>query len=143
MRTLGDADTEITTYSSRASENVRALAFAGLAFVWLIAPSLSEIHGVLRWAAGLLVVALFADFAHYVIGWATWDFFILRRTENALHARGERPTRETPAEYDDSVLRWIDWAYYFKIIAVVAAYGMLLVAVVSRIGAPSPPPPVG
>lgn len=134
MRTLSDADAQSSKYSERASENVRALAFAGLAFVWLIAQKLSEIHGVLRWAAVLLLVALFADFIHYVIGWATWDFFILRRTEKALHARGEPISRETPAEYDDSVLRWIDWAYYFKIVAVIAAYGTLLVAVLSRLG---------
>lgn len=134
MRTLSDADEQSSTYSQRASENVRSLAFAGLAFVWLVAPKLSEIRGLLLWAAVLLLVALFADFAHYVIGWATWDIFILRRTENDLRARGEPISRETPAEYDDSVLRWIDRAYYFKIAAVFAAYVVLGVAVVSRLG---------
>lgn len=135
MSTLSDADKQSSTYSAKASENVRALAFAGLAFVWLVAnEDIAKIHGVLMWAAGLLLVALFADFLHYVIGWAIWDIFILRRTEKGLRARGEPIAGETPAEYDEAVLWWIDGAYYFKIAAVIVAYVVLGVAVLSKFG---------
>jgi hypothetical protein len=138
--TLGDANAQSDSYSGRASENVRALAFAGLAFVWIVAGTLAEIRGILLAAAVLLLVALFVDFLHYVIGWGTWEFFV-RRVERDTRARGEEVSPETPAEYDESMLRWIYGAYYVKVGAVLAAYLVLGIAVLSRIGSVPPSPP--
>lgn len=126
---LGDALSQIDTYSGRASENVRALAFAGLAFVWLLAKDLSGVRGGLFCAASILLLALFADFAHYIIAAFTWDRFV-RRFEK------EHPgevSLDTPITYDDSLLAPIYGAFYVKVALIILAYGALGYVVVSRL----------
>jgi hypothetical protein len=51
------------------------------------------------------------------------------------------PVPYTPAEYDESLLRWIYVAYYLKIAAVFVAYVVLGVAVPSKLGSGGAVPP--
>ncbi len=120
---LGDASSQIDTYTARASENVRSLAF-----VWLVAGSLSGVRGDLFVAAALLLAALFADFLHYFVGALKWDLFV-RRFE-----REHRDfSSETPVQLDSSVSRPIYVAYYAKVVIIIAAYLALAVVVLSRL----------
>jgi hypothetical protein len=128
---LRDAVAQIDAYSRRASENVRSLVLAGLAFVWLLARDLSGVRGDLLVAASLLLLALFADFAHYFIGALRWDLFV-RRVER----EDETVTSDTPIAVEDDLSRPIYLAYYVKIAITVAAYLSLAFAVLSRIWGP-------
>jgi small-conductance mechanosensitive channel len=128
---LKDAVAQFDTYSGRASDNVRALAFAGLAFVWLVArEELSGVQGDLLLAAALLLLALFADFAHYVIAGVRWDLFV----RDVEKKNPDTVSPETPISYDDSHVAPIYWAYYMKVVVIVIAYVVLTYVVLSRIG---------
>lgn len=58
-------------YASKTSDLVRQLALAGIAVVWVLrnaSGSTPQLLPELRWAAGLLMLTLAIDLAHYVIG---------------------------------------------------------------------------
>jgi hypothetical protein len=114
--------------SQRTSENVRQLAFAALAAVWIFKPA--DVSGRWGWprplvAAGVLATAaLIFDFAQYFVNTAAWGWFH-RRKEKA--GTGLHEEILTP--------RWMNWPatlfFWLKAGALVSAY-VLLLYVVSR-----------
>jgi len=132
--TLGSANAASDHFSARVSESVRTLSLAGLGVVWILAGgSLQGLARDLLWCALLLVVALAADFAHYVIGHAVWDRFIERAEARFREAgQGFGPGTEV-SQQTEREIRPIEWAYRLKLAAVVVAYGRLGLAIAWRL----------
>jgi len=134
MSTLGSANSEAEKYSGLASDRVRWLAAAGLAFVWVLAGGqLSGLRRELLVVALLLVVTLLADFAQYLIGWLRWDLFV-RRVEREQPGAAE----DTQVTVSESLISPIYWAYYVKLVFIVIAYLVLGAVIAFRIFTPVP-----
>lgn len=109
-------------YTKRASENVRQLALASIAIIWLfksnagtglvLAPSLA-------FALGLAIIALAIDFLHYFYGAAAWG--ILNRLKELDNVPLAQEFKVRPA------INWPTAAFFWlKGIAVVASYIALM-----------------
>ena len=95
LKTVRDA---YDTYSGKASEITRQLGFAGIAVVWIFRYQVADglaLPDQLRLPLALLVVALAADFLHYVVSAAVWGIFG-RITEKKLVKRDD--DFETPSK---------------------------------------------
>jgi hypothetical protein len=133
MRTLEEANDQVDKYSGLASERVRWLAAAGLAFVWLLAGGqLASLRREFLVVALLLVLTLLADFAQYVSGWLRWDFFV-RRVEREQ----ESPPKDMEVFVPETMLAWIYVPFYLKLILISLAYIVLGGVIAYRLASPS------
>jgi hypothetical protein len=110
------------TFSGKASDLNRQLAFAGIAIIWLFKKdNLSglSIPRELLWPGVLIVLSLALDMLHYVVGSVIWRYFY-RSQEKAGVNEDKVLTHET----------YLEWPIYFffsaKIIIVLAAYVLLV-----------------
>lgn len=124
--------------SATASEVARKLAFAGIAFVWLLAGGLQTSGVTLNprlLTAGLgLVLALTLDLGQYLwktVAWGIWS----RRSELRLEKeRASLPLSENeiglaPGWF--TTITW--WLFALKMVAIVFAYIFIAIELVSRI----------
>jgi hypothetical protein len=110
------------TFSGKASDLNRQLAFAGIAIIWLFKKD--NLAGLsipreLLWPGVLIVLSLGLDMLHYVVASVVWRYFY-RSQEKAGVDEGKVLTHET----------YLEWPIYFffsaKIIIVLAAYVLLV-----------------
>jgi hypothetical protein len=118
MSTLADARQSYYDLTGKASDVVRQLAFAGIAFVWIFK---TERNGVVTipeelLLPGLLIVAaLFADLLQYVLGGLLWGGYARLKER-----RGTQPGDTLVAP---PLINWPALAcYYLKIALVLFAY---------------------
>jgi hypothetical protein len=128
--TLGALVDKYEARSTRASENVRYLAGAGIAVVWMLSrQQLDGLTGDLLRTLAACVGALTADFLHYVV--AAFMFGRLKRQyENAGKVRQDFITIPRTTNLPGSVLYWT------KIILLVIAFGSLVLNFVGRLRPP-------
>jgi hypothetical protein len=134
--TLGDLYDHYKERSARASENVRYLAGAGIAVVWMLSrQSIDGLTSDLLRTLVLCVGALISDFAHYVVA-----AFMLRR----LHSKyvNERKKRQHFITVPKSTNRPGAVLYWIKIALLVLAFVSLVINFVARRGAPQASRPV-
>lgn len=128
--TRADALKAYQDLSSRASENVRQLAFAALAVVWVFKPtSVSAQWPLPRQLVGvgaLAITALLCDFLQYVYGTIAWGWF---------HRLKEKA--DIPLEGEVHAPRAINWPssffFFAKVGTLGASYGILLLFIVARL----------
>jgi len=120
---LADYRADFYTFSGKASDLCRQLAFAGIALIWVFkvngaaGPSLPP---ALYWPSALIVSALAFDMAHYVVASVIWRTFFRQKE------------REGVTENDESVSHseWLEapiWILFvIKILFVSSAYILLL-----------------
>lgn len=110
------------TFSGKASDLNRQLAFAGIAIIWLFKKD--NLAGLsipreLLWPGVLIVLSLGLDMLHYVVASVVWRYFY-RSQEKAGVDEDKVLTHET----------YLEWLIYFffstKIIIVLAAYVLLV-----------------
>lgn len=126
--TLADLISAYEAASGRASENVRFLAAAGIALVWVMAgKNVGNLTPDLLWDGVFLAGALFADFLHYVV-----QAWILRSRHRMAIRAGKKRGDEVGglSKREDHVLTAMWWT---KIIVLVVAYVLVGGSVVSRI----------
>ena len=113
--------------SGRASENVRTLCFAGIALVWVLAnESVQGLSKDLLLACLAIVLTLAIDFAQYLV--ASLRF---RRRIEAEELRGTQ--RDEGVYLPPGFNRPVDRIYRGKVTMLIAAYGLLLWAVLARL----------
>ncbi len=120
---LADYRTDFYTFSGKASDFCRQLAFAGIALIWVFksdgirGPTLPD---NLTWPAALIVLALAFDLTHYLVASCIWRSFY-RGKEKAGVTESDDTLSHDPA------LELPIWLLFiFKIAAVSAAYFFLL-----------------
>lgn len=110
------------TFTGKASDLNRQLAFAGIAIIWLFKKD--NLAGLsipreLLWPGVLIVASLALDMLHYVVASVVWRHFY--RTQEKLGA-------DEKADLTHDV--YLEWPIYLlfslKIIAVLAAYVFLV-----------------
>jgi len=121
---LKDALDNYYTYSGKASDVTRQLAFGAIAVVWIFK---TERDGALRLPAALLwpavctVLALFFDSLQYLYATAAWGIF---------HRAQEQKLKRDPAK-EFAAPRQINWptlvCFWLKVPLVGAAYVFLVV----------------
>lgn len=117
--------------SSQASANVRQLAFAALAAIWLFKNTgdgnTVALPLLLWWVGGLSIGAIFFDFVQYVWNTATWAWF--NQTQELKGTVDEKTEFLAP--------RWINWPgtgfFVAKLSCTSIAYILLLIFLVSKI----------
>ena len=119
------------TYTGKASDVARQLAFAGLAVVWIFRigeGSKSVVPRAFLPAMFAFVLTLSLDLMQYVLGSIIW-FFFCRHHEKRL----PRPE----ADPDLTGPWWIHWPitimFIGKLVAVIIGYGILLWQLSARI----------
>lgn len=116
--------------SGQASANVRQLALAALAAIWLF-KSTGEgpivLPLLLWWVGGLSIGAIFFDFVQYVWNAATWAGF--NRTQELKETVNENTEFLAP--------RWINWPgagfFVIKVSCTTLSYVLLLTFLVNKI----------
>jgi hypothetical protein len=110
------------TFSGKASDLNRQLAFAGIAIIWLFKKD--NLAGLsipleLLWPGVLIVLSLGLDMLHYVVASVVWRYFY-RSQEKTGVDEDKVLTHET----------YLEWPIYFffsaKIIMLLAAYALLV-----------------
>jgi hypothetical protein len=110
------------TFSGKASDLNRQLAFAGIAIIWLFKKDNFvglSIPRELLWPGALIVLSLVLDMLHYVVASVIWRYFY-RSQEKTGVDEDKVLTHETYLELP---------IYFFfgaKIIIVLAAYVLLV-----------------
>ncbi len=128
--TLGALADRYEARSARASENVRYLAGAGIAVVWML--SRQGIEGLtsdLLWTVGWCVGALLFDFLHYVVA-----AFKLGQLKKKYEDEGK--VRENFITIPRSTTRPATILYWIKIVLLLLAFVSLATDVGRRLGAP-------
>jgi hypothetical protein len=125
-----DALSAYQEYSKRTSENVRQLALAALAVVWLFRPA--EVAGAWHWprpliaAGAFATIALTCDFVHYLWNTIAWGWFHRRKEKEGVPLGGlvlaPRHINRPGAVF-----------FALKTTALCAAYGFLLYVVAHRL----------
>ncbi len=99
---LKDARAAADTFSGKASDVSRQLAFAGIAVIWIL--RVGDKTGGIQYAGALLlpllmfVASLALDLLHYVYGAVAWLSF---------HRIKELELKDAPAETKTKAPRWI------------------------------------
>jgi hypothetical protein len=128
---LAKADSVLDEKTKQVSLVVRQLAFAGLAFVWLLVAGVGQpkSYSVSVWSAFSLVafaLAVALDAAQYVATSATW-LNLRRQLQHELDGLPSDPQAESPLSKTDlnrSTNRW-PWILFFCKVPV-AAIGWVL-----------------
>jgi hypothetical protein len=125
-----DALAKYQESSQRTSENVRQLAFAALAIIWLFKPA--DVAGVWHWPRPLVAAGVFAtgallfDFTQYLLNTIAWGWFHRRKEKEGVPLDG---LILTP--------RRINWPatlfFWLKAGALSASYAFLLYVVIGRL----------
>jgi hypothetical protein len=124
--------------SATASEVVRKLAFAGIAFVWLLAGGLQTSGVTLNsrlLTAGLgLLLALALDLSQYLWKTLAWGIWSRRSELRLVRERASFPLSENeiglaPGWF--TTITW--WLFALKMAAIIFAYIFIAVELVGRI----------
>jgi hypothetical protein len=118
---------EANYFSGKASESGRALAFGGLAIVWLfkkethLGPTLSNefLFPVLLFSLSLAI-----DLIHYLIGAWTWYNFILEEEKK------ENATEDKLITAPETKRDWVSAFFYVKFIILIVAYLWLFLVII-------------
>jgi hypothetical protein len=128
---LADARAAYTDYSSKTSDIVRQLGFAGIAVIWLFRDEVPDrviVDRPLLWAGIFIIAALTFDLLHYVAGAIIWGSYHRRKE---LAGCSEDDEFEAPP-----VLNYPTLVFFWGKVALIAiAYGFLAASLVDRIGA--------
>lgn len=115
-------------FSAKASDSARALAFAGIAIVWVFRianESAPKVPKDLLLPLLLFAVTLAADMLHYAIAAAIWGVF--HRLHEKKSARQQDRDAYAVQLKADPRLNWpAIGLFWFKIASVVAAYAFLI-----------------
>lgn len=110
------------TFTGKASDLVRQLAFAGIAVVWLYRAARGDVGTIppnLRAPLILCVLALLFDLLQYVSSALAWG----------AYARSQE-TRGVDEETEFDAPAWLNWPgntfYAAKVLTLAAAYALLL-----------------
>lgn len=132
---LKDCRDNHDTFSSRTSEIVRSLAFAGIALIWVFKNEFDKsniLPTMMFKPAVLIIFVLLFDLLHYVWGTLAWG---------AFHRIKE--WKSVPETDDFKAPRWINWPtnffFWLKIISLFIAYGFLLISFWEKIHSPTVP----
>lgn len=126
--TLGDLYDNYKERSARVSENVRYLAGAGIAVVWMLSRQKMEgLTSDLLRTLVLCVGALIFDFAHYVVA-----AFMLRRLHRKYVKEGKK--RQDFIQVPKSTNNPGIVLYWIKIVMLVLAFGSLVFNFAGRLG---------
>ena len=121
----------VDTFTSKASELSRQLAFAGVAVIWIFKNSSQNavIPDDLVLPLFLLVLTLTFDFLQYVFGSIEWSIF--------SHIQENKYNCEHEDQEVDSSPWWINLAhticFYLKILTIVVAYVFIVKGLASRL----------
>lgn len=125
---LKDAREYYDKRSTKLSDVVRQLNFAGIAVIWLFRTG-EKTGGIpysrcLMWPLGLLICSATFDLLHYAYASAAWGIFS-RLEEKKLKSDRQRADREIHAP---RAINWPTLAFFWgKTILTVAAYCFLVV----------------
>ncbi|WP_163869598.1 hypothetical protein [Myxococcus eversor] len=121
---------EYDAYTGRASENVRTLALGAVAIIWVVADqSLGGLRGGLLFSCFLVVVALALDFLQYVVAAKIYGYHLNQAEKKDLQVIPIGNARLL-----------IKIPYHGKIYFLFAAYLLLGIVVLGRVGKPPIPP---
>jgi hypothetical protein len=128
---LAKADTVLDEKTKQVSAVVRQLAFAGLAFVWLLVAGVGQpkAYDVSAWSVFSLIAfagAVALDAAQYVATSATW-LQLRRRLQAELQALSPEPNAQSPsskADLNRHTNKW-PWILFFSKVPI-AALGWVL-----------------
>lgn len=119
---LSDCREHYYNHSTKASELLRQLGFAGIALVWLFKISQNGKDAIpveLLPAAILIVSGLTFDLLQYVSATAMWGVF-----------GRYKELKKTPREEEFHAPRWVNWPgnmfFFLKILAIGSAYFCIL-----------------
>jgi len=126
---LQDYRADYYAFTTRTSETVRQLSFAGIALIWVLRPNTASVDGVPRellLPAALFVLVLAFDLLQSAFGAALWGLFCRFQEK-----RGKKDDDEldTPAFYNWPTI----FFFWGKVILLVVAYWFALVHIVSLI----------
>ena len=124
--TLEDADGAYKQLSGLSSQNVRYLAIAGLAWIWLLCGQRLDVPRNLLWPGGVLLLALALDFLQYTSATALWGDIV-----NKAEKRGLK--RQQNVEVPRSINYVARFFFWSKSAVVVVAYVLLFSAIVTRL----------
>lgn len=140
---ISESWSRYATFSGKASDNARKLAFAGLAIVWVLSgggvgnASTVQIEDELVFVSLCLVLALVFDFVQYgYLSWA-WRHFAHAK-EKALKADAEEngkgeAWRDVEFDAPDEIPVVAEVFYWCKQVAVAAGYVVLLAHMIDRL----------
>jgi len=119
-------------FAAKANDNIRQIAFAGIAVVWVFRETTSaaqfKLASELRWAAALFILALILDFIYYVVGFfmanARLDE-IKRQEQESVLAGKDWPSEPQgpPPEMPEGGLKFLFCA---KVVILTLGAGLLL-----------------
>lgn len=122
---------QLDFFSGKASDNVRQLAFAGIAVIWLFKQDVSgqpHVPASYKWPAILLVLTLLFDFLQYGVATGAWWL-----QERRLHGQAKQEATAQNKPIDDvnvpvrkSIHRSYEVFFPLKIVTVAVAYVWLL-----------------
>lgn len=114
-------------YSGKASDNVRQLAFAGIAVAWIFRQGSDgiKLSTPLVWAIFLFIVALGLDLLHYVVGARIWRKFV-EDEEKKIPDDAEGEANDPDIEADPNLNKPLFGFYNAKIGAIFFGYLFLL-----------------
>jgi len=118
------------TYSGKASDVSRQLAFAAIAIVWLFKQDKAgqlAIPRELFLPSILVVLALAADLLHYCLGAVTWYLFYRSKERKKVPETAE-------IQHSEWLERPISFLFWVKIILVIVAYWFILKFLLRAIG---------
>jgi len=120
MPTLKEYRADFYTFTGKASDISRQLAFAGIALIWIFKSEQTGSFAVPRdllWPGILIIIALAVDLLQYCIAAVIWYFFY-RIKENAYIGEEEELSHSSWLEVPIIILFWtkvgcVLVAYYF------------------------------
>lgn len=126
---IGDVKDAKNNYTSKTSDVVRQLAFAGIAVIWLVRTNTDKaVHPVpseLVPALALFSLALACDLLHYTVSSLIWSVYYRIKI-------GENLSECTPFE-EPSWLPFPGWFFFtLKILILLAAWGWLAIYLINR-----------
>lgn len=123
------------TYTSKAGDVGRQLAFAGIAVIWLLDghPDTLTFPPILLWALAAFGIYLVADFLQYIVASAVWGIYGWQKERGfdraGVEARAQQFTAPDPINIPALAMFWL------KSAVLLVGGVMLLVYVGGRIAA--------
>ncbi|MFJ9021606.1 hypothetical protein ACIRPU_16755 [Streptomyces sp. NPDC102259] len=120
------------------NQQVRQLALAGIAVVWLLAGGLQSskinLNDTLLAAGICLISALALDLLHFVFKTATFAIWVrVKEVEKRGNDKGKNVDKEDIGDAPDFILPTLWVLFYLKVAAIGAAYGLIFSDMISRI----------
>lgn len=123
------------TFSGKASDLTRQLAFAAIALIWIFKSDVAgrlSIPSALIYPGVFIVISLILDLAQYCVGSMIWRYFYRAREKEGV-------SEEAEIQHDLALEYPIYVFFVLKVVCVVIAYVGILLFLIRILDSPSQP----